>query len=408
MPHARSASTRYTTSAHNFPHTHLSTILKPQVHQEQILHSPPAPLQPLANVKKVESADGLRSHGNGTNNAEVTVKREEVGRHLVTMRTNGMKSNRTLRSHSLAWSSAAPGRRLVDAQSCANKLYAIIFQKCHGRPAEKVQKSRSLFLELPGEIRNRIYEFLIPDYPFVRLRHRPSRTHLNWLGLLDKSMNTCDKGQFTAALSVTQLCSQTRYEFRPLLMRSISTFITELSTLDIFITDFDMQDTIVTTIMTALRQERLHGDGVNIVPLLQFLWTTDRLSIAMESWLNWHPIALVATLFDHRHLRKMVNNGSITTITLSNMEKTLAMNISMVNVYNTKCNSVVKKDMECIFRYYLHFSLYNKRNGLIIICNSEGVTGKASSGSSLRAFITKRHCHCMSTGSCNAIGWRED
>ncbi|KAF2727568.1 hypothetical protein EJ04DRAFT_594384 [Polyplosphaeria fusca] len=346
----------------------------------------------------LELADGLQSYRNGTNSAEVMAKKEEVRRHLVTMRTNDMKSNRTLRSHSLAWSSAAPGRYLVDAHSCANQLCANIFKKYHGRATETVQKSRSFFLELPG----------VPDYPFVRLCHRRSRTHLNWLRLLDKSVNMCDKGQFIAALSVTQLCSQTRYEFRPLLVRSISTFITKLSTLDIFVTDFDMRNTIVTTIMTALRQERLYSDGVNIVPLLQFLWTTDRLSIAMESWLNWHPIALVATLLDHRHLRKMVNNGSITTITLSNIEKTLAMNISMVNVCNTKCNSVIKKEMECIFRYYLHFSLYNKRNGLIIICNSEGITGRASSGSSLRAFITKRHCHCMSTGSRNAIGWRED
>ena len=150
--------------------------------------------------------------------------------------------------------------------------------------------------------------------------------------------------------------------------------VVHLRLLPSFLSDSNPGAKEVGNIVKALKQYPLPSEGVDVLPLLRFLWTETGLRIVQKRRKFWNTIELTEVLSRHEYLKNLCCKKLISTVKMLNtLDKTHLM-IGLAIAYNRKCSHYACKDMSGIFWNLAKGDSFNKV-GLVVSCEGGGVEG---------------------------------
>lgn len=119
-------------------------------------------------------------------------------------------------------------------------------------------------------------------------------------------------------IGLTQACRVLRKEFGPMYFENLR-YTLDLHDFDRFIDTFELTnfDESIRGVVTALRQERLHKDGIDILPLLRFMGSSEtrsKIRFVCEKKRDWDLIDLTGRLHHRWHPEQ--ENQNITHVML--------------------------------------------------------------------------------------------
>jgi hypothetical protein len=161
----------------------------------------------------------------------------------------------------------------------------------------------------------------------IRLTHRPTK-------------RPSKRRAFHPSLGLTQVNSQFRREFRPY-MKSL-VFVVQLKSLGLFMQHWNIDGKEqIGRIVNGLQRDPLHAKGVNVLRLLQFVWSTTSIKLARKKLTRkkreyWDPIEVAEILSRHTYLRKLVDEGRVTSITMKGQQGEARLTIRLSHYYDTK------------------------------------------------------------------------
>jgi hypothetical protein len=175
-------------------------------------------------------------------------------------------------------------------------------------------------------------------------------------------------------------------------MKSI-TFIVDLESLGLFMKNWDIPDEEqIGTIVSGLREDPLPMDGVRIIPLLQFLWTTTSIKLACKEREGWDPIEVTEVLFRDAYMQELIGDGLVTSITMAGSQQQAKLTIELSDSYDSKCDHVVSDVIQRITHPRGEKRVYSYKHGLTVVCGTRRVKGLVCDG--LLRVSSNARCKC--------------
>jgi len=174
--------------------------------------------------------------------------------------------------------------------------------------------------------------------------------------------------------------------------------VVDLRLLPSFLRNSNLGAKEVGNIVKALKQYPLPSNGVDVLPLLRFLWTEIGLRIVQKRRKFWNTIELTEVLSRHEYLKNLCSKKLISTVKILNTQDKTHLTIGLADTYNKKCSHYACKDISGIFWNLAKGDSFNKV-GLVVSCEGGGVEGTLDEVSRIG---TNRRGSCR---ECRKIYW---
>ena len=156
--------------------------------------------------------------------------------------------------------------------------------------------------------------------------------------------------------------------------------VVDLQSLPLFLDHFELGKKQNGNIVQALNQYPLSSDGIDILPLLCFLWTNDNgVRIDQGGQKLWDTIELTKLLFRHEHLKAMNSKQLISSVRMSSALNKLYLMIQLSKSYNRVCVHYACDDVYHILGQRAKGDDLNM-HGLVVLCNGGKVKGELNDG----------------------------
>jgi hypothetical protein len=169
--------------------------------------------------------------------------------------------------------------------------------------------------------------------------------------------------------------------------------VVALESLGVFMNDFGVAEKeYISKILAALQQDPLPRDGVDILPLLRFLWNNSSIKIVEKEREYWDLIEVTEVFLRHTYAKPLVSNSSITSITITGTQNRAQVTIQLSNIYNSKCDHEVAEIIKNILCPQGEEKRFKLNEGLDIVCNTKTVEGRIHNR--MASFGYTRRCKC--------------